>query len=457
MTTLPNSVQAHDVASLVHPQTDLRRHQDITPPLIRLGRGARIFDDDGNEYIDAAGGLWCATLGYSNDRLAKVAYEQLRTLSYAHIYYHQTHEAAAELAHRLCSIAPPSLNKVLLQQSGSEANDTAVKLAWYYHNAVGKPEKRKIISRIKGYHGSTAVAASVTGKSDMHVDFNLPLDGFYHTEFPHYYRRHEPGESEEAFATRMAESLESLILDEGPETVAAFFAEPVMGSAGAVTPPRTYFEKIQAVLGKYDVLFVADEVICGFGRTGEMWGSTTYDIEPDMMSCAKGLSAGAVPISALLIHDRVYDALVAESEKLGRFNHAFTYSGHPLSAAIALEVQRIYEEMDVVACTRQLGGRLQHVLERLSGHPMVGDVSAVGFIAGIELMRDRETRTAFDPALKIADRVLEASRKRGLIHRNMGDRIAFAPPYVTTEDEIEEIALRLHGALDEVWDEVRRL
>ena len=457
MTFRANSLAARDVACLVHPQTNLKLHEAIGPSVIRSGSGARVYDDDGNEFIDAVGGLWCAALGHSNERLAQVAYDQLNTLSYASLYRHQTNEPAVELAHKLLAIAPASMSKVFFQQSGSEANDTAIKLVWYYHNAIGKPGKRKLISRHNAYHGSTTAAASLSAKPGIHADFNLPLDGFLHTDYPHYYRRHEAGESEEDFATRLAENLEELILAEGPETVGAFFAEPVMGAAGAVAPPRGYFEKVQAVLRKYDVLFVADEVICGFGRTGEMWGSTTFAIAPDMMSCAKAPSAGAAPISALLIGEKVYQAMVDQSEKLGVFNHAFTYSGHPLSAAIALEVQKIYQEIDVVATARRLGARLGEALAPLAGHPLVGDISRVGLMAGIELMRDRERREPFDASVGIAERVHQASRRRGLLHRDMGDRIAFAPPYVMSEDEIEQIGVHLKGALDEVWAEVRGL
>ena len=267
-----------------------------------------MYDDNGTQFLDAAAGLWCASLGYASERLARVAYEQMRKLGYYHLYRGTTNEIGGRSGGEAVADRAPAylvpMSKVLLQCSGSEANDTAIKLVWYYHAAIGKPEKRKIIGRHMGYHGSTSASISASGKPDMHADFGLPFPGFLHTEYPHYYRRHHDGESEEQFATRMAEALEQLIVAEGPETCAAFIAEPVMGAGGGLTPPRTYWEKMQAVVRKYDMLFIADEVICGFGRTGNMWGSQTYDLQPDMITCAKALSAGMQPISALLINQR---------------------------------------------------------------------------------------------------------------------------------------------------------
>ena len=290
MTYIPNSIEARDIASLVHMQTNLRQHQQEGPLVIVRGEGCRVFDDSGRDYIEAVAGLWCASLGFASERLAKVAYEQMRRLGYYHLYRHRSNEPAIALAETLLKIAPVPMGRVVFQCSGSEANDTAVKLAWYYWNAVGEPQRTKIIARQMGYHGNTCAAVSLSGKPDMHAGFGLPFAPFKHTEFPHYYRRHEPGETEMEFSARMAEALEMLIQTEGPDTIAAFFAEPVMGAGGAIVPPHGYFEKVQAVLRKHDILFVADEVICGFARTGEMWGSQTYGIRPDMVTSAKALS-----------------------------------------------------------------------------------------------------------------------------------------------------------------------
>jgi 4-aminobutyrate---pyruvate transaminase len=454
LTYIPNSIEARDVASLVHMQTDLRKHQQQGPHVIVRGEGCRVFDDAGRDYIEAIAGLWCASLGFGSERLAKVAYEQMRRLGYYHLYRHRSHEPAIELAETLLKIAPVPMARVVFQCSGSEANDTAIKLAWYYWHAVGEPKRTKIIARRMAYHGNTAAAVSLSGKPDMHAGFGLPLAPFKHTEFPHYYRSHLPGESEVAFSVRMAEALETLIQTEGPDTVAAFFAEPVMGAGGAIVPPEGYFEKVQAVLRKYDILFVADEVICGFARTGKMWGSQTYDIRPDMVTSAKALSAAMQPISAVLINDRIHDAMLAQSGKFGNFAHGFTYAGHPVAAAVALEVQKIYAEMDIVGRATRLGALLQSALGRLENHPLVGDVRGRGLILGIELMRDGKRRIPFDSTLKVGARVEAAALRRGLILRVVGDRLVFAPPLVIEPHEIDEISERLRCALDDVATDV---
>jgi 4-aminobutyrate---pyruvate transaminase len=452
---IPNSIAARDIASLVHMQTNLRQHQEEGPLVITRGEGCRVFDDCGRDYIEAVAGLWCASLGFASERLAKVAYEQMCQLGYYHLYRHRSNEPAIALAETLLEIAPVPMGRVVFQCSGSEANDTAVKLAWYYWDAVGEPQRRKIIARRMAYHGNTCAAVSLSGKPDMHAGFGLPFAPFKHTEFPHYYRGHAPGETELAFSSRMAEALESLIQTEGPDTIAAFFAEPVMGAGGAIVPPQGYFDKIQAVLRKHNILFVADEVICGFARTGEMWGSQTFEIRPDMVTSAKALSAAMQPISAVLVNDRIHEAMLAQSDKRGNFAHGYTYAGHPVAAAVALEVQRIYAEIDIVARAKRLGPVLQSTLGRLKGHPLVGDVRGAGLILGIELMRDGERRIAFEPALNVGARVDAASKRHGLILRVVGDRLVFAPPLVIEVSEIEEIGERLGHALDDVASDLK--
>jgi 4-aminobutyrate---pyruvate transaminase len=453
---IPNSIAARDIASLVHMQTNLRLHQQEGPVVIARGEGCRVFDDCGRDYIEAVAGLWCASLGFASERLAKVAYDQMRRLGYYHLYRHRSNEPAIELAERLLEIAPVPMARVVFQCSGSEANDTAIKLAWYYWDAVGEPRRKKIIARQMAYHGNTCAAVSLSGKPDMHAGFGLPFAPFKHTEFPHYYRCHEVGETELDFSSRMAESLEAMIETEGPDTVAAFFAEPVMGAGGAIVPPQGYFEKIQTVLRKHDILFVADEVICGFARTGAMWGSQTFGIRPDMITSAKALSAAMQPISAVLVNNRIHDAMLAQSEKRGNFAHGYTYAGHPVAAAVALEVQKIYAEIDIVARARRLGPVLQASLGRLKEHPLVGDVRGAGLILGMELMRDGERRLPFEPALNAGARVEAASRRHGLILRVVGDRLVFAPPLVIEASEIEEIGNRLERALDDVAGDLKR-
>jgi 4-aminobutyrate---pyruvate transaminase len=450
-----NSLHAKDIASLVHPQSNVSRHLEVGPTIVTKGEGVHIVDETGAKLIEGAAGLWCATLGFGVERLAKVAYEQMRNIGYYHIYRASSHAPAIELADKLLEIAPVPMSKVLFQCSGSEANDTGIKLVWYYWHAVGKPEKKKIIARKASYHGSTCAAVSLTGKPDMHADFGLPFDRFLHTEFPHYYRFAQPGETEEAFSARMAEALEELILREGPETIAAFWAEPVMGAGGAVLPPATYFDKVQAILKKHDILFVADEVICGFGRTGNMWGSQTFGLQPDMISCAKALSAGLAPISALLINDRVFKAMVSESEKLGNFAHGYTYAGHPVTTAVALETLRIYEEMDIVGHVRRIEPAFLRNLQMLGEHPLVGDARGCGLIGGIELVRDKGTREAFAADVQLPAKIEKRARQNGVVLRFIGNRIAFSPPLIITEPQIDEMFKRLRRALDETWRELR--
>ena len=454
MNIMPNSAAARDIAYYIHPQTNLRRHAEVGPVIVSHGDGVHVVDENGNRYMETVAGLWCAALGFSaNERIAKVAYEQMRKLGYYHTYRHTSHDASIDLAEKLIQLAPVPMSKVLFQCSGSEANDTAVKLAWYYQAAMGRPEKNKIIGRKRGYHGSTIAAVSVSGKPDMHADFALPLPMMRHTEYPHYYRDHVDGESEEDFATRMAKALEDLILAEGPDTVAAFFAEPVMAAGGAIVPPKTYFAKMQAVLKKYDVLFVADEVVCGFGRTGNWWGSQTFDLQPDMISCAKALSAAYQPISALMVNERIHQAMLAESDKLGAFAHGFTHAGHPVTTAVALEVIRIYEEMDIVERAQRIGGRMNAGLQDLADHPLVGDVRGVGSLAGMELMQDKATRTPFEGGR--AGAVMDKyGRENGLILRIIGDRLAFAPPLIITEAEVDEMLEKLGRTLDQAQAEL---
>ncbi|HEX4892319.1 MAG TPA: aminotransferase, partial [Hyphomicrobiaceae bacterium] len=366
-----------------------------------------------------------------------------------------SNESAIELAAKLLQIAPVPMSKVFFQCSGSEANDTAVKVVWYYWHAMGKPERRKIIGRKMGYHGSTCAAASISGKPDMHQESGLPFDAFRHTEFPNYYRNHLPGETEEQFSQRMADALEKLIQDEGPDTVAAFWAEPVMGAGGAVLPPKGYFEKIQAILKKYDILFVADEVICGFGRTGNMWGSQTYNLKPDMISCAKALSAGLQPISALLLNERVFQALMIESDKVGHFAHGYTYAGHPVTTAVALETLKIYDEMNMVDHVKSVEPVFLEKIGALTSHPLVGDFRGVGLIGALEVVKDKATREMYPASAGVMETLAANAKKHGLVLRIVGNRIAFSPPLIITAAEITEMAKRLKSALDDTWTAVR--
>ena len=317
-----NSNAARDIAHHLHPYTNFKKHEQTGPLTIVRGRGIYVTDDDGKEYIEGMAGLWSAALGFSNERLATVAYEQMKQLPFYHAFNQRSHEPAINLAEKLKQMAPVEMSKVFFANSGSEANDTVIKMVWYMNNALGRPQKKKIVSRIKGYHGVTVAAASLTGLPTNHRSFDLPIAGILHTSCPHYYRFGLEGESEEQFATRCAEELEALIVKEGgADQVAAMIAEPVMGAGGVIVPPKGYYEKIQAVCRKYDMLFIADEVICGFGRTGNVWGSQTMNIKPDILTCAKALSASFLPISAVMVNEKVYQALMSESDKIGTWGH----------------------------------------------------------------------------------------------------------------------------------------
>ena len=355
--------------------------------------------------------------------------------------------------------APCAMSKVFYANSGSEANDTAIKMVWYYNNAIGKPEKKKIISRLKAYHGITIASGSLTGLPANHKMFDLPVsDRFIHVSTPHHYHGAKPGESEEDFATRLATELEETILREGPETVAAFFAEPVMGAGGVMVPPATYFDKIQAVLRKYDVLFVADEVICGFGRTGNYWGCQTYSITPDIITCAKALSASFLPISAVIINDRVFQGLADGSATIGTWGHGFTYSGHPVAAAVALETLKIYDELNIVEHVNTVGAHMQAKLrERFLGHPLVGEVRGVGMVAAIELVADKAAKKNFEPSAKVGPRLAKLGENEGVILRGLAnDTIAFSPPLIMKADEVDEMVERTGRALDSLAVQLRR-
>jgi 4-aminobutyrate--pyruvate transaminase len=450
-----NSLRDKDLGSVLHPYTNLKAHQERGPLIITRGEGVRVFDEAGKPYIEAMAGLWSAALGFSEPRLSDAAKRQMDRLPFYHLFTHRAHDVGIELADRLLAMAPVPMSKVLFASSGSESNDTAVKLIWYYNNALGRPQKKKIISRIRGYHGVTVATASLTGLPANHRDFDLPLPGILHTDCPHHYRYGLPGESEEDFATRCAENLEDLILAEGPETVAAFFAEPVMGAGGVIVPPATYYEKIQAVLERHDVLLVADEVICGFGRTGNMFGTQTYGLRPDLITVAKALSASYVPISALFISERVYSAMVDQSAKIGTFGHGYTYSAHPVGAAVALEALAIYEERDIVGHVREVGPVLQRGLRALLDHPLVGNARGIGLIGAVELVKDKATREHFPPEAGMGPAVVEAGLRHGVIMRAMtDDTIAFSPPLVITAEEAEDMLARARRALDDVADRV---
>jgi 4-aminobutyrate--pyruvate transaminase len=370
-------------------------------------------------------------------------------LPFFQTFANKSNNPTIELATKLLEVAPVPMSKVMFQNSGSEAVDTAIKLVWYYQNARGKTQKKKIIARHGSYHGTTIAAASLTGLPTMHAQFDLPIEGVLHTDNPNFYRFGEKGETETEFSSRCIDNLEKQIIEEGPDTIAAFFAEPVMGTGGVIVPPVTYFDKLQLVLKKHDILLIADEVICGFGRTGNYWGCETYGIKPDMITCAKGLSSAYLPISALLVSDGIYQAMKDGSDKVGIFGHGYTYSGHPTCAAVALETLNQYEELNTLDNIKAVAPILQNGLRELKNHPLVGDVRGVGLMACVELVKDKETKEGFDPSLMMGRKVEDAALSHGLILRGLGNNLVFAPPFIVSKIEVEKI-LEIAGlALDE--------
>src|SRR6478672_7172424 len=454
--SLTTPAARRDLAYHLHPSTNLRSVQAEGPLVITRGEGVYVYDDEGKRYLEGMAGLWCASLGFSERRLAEAAHRQMLELPFYHSFAGKVPAVSTELAERLIGIAPAGLGRVLFANSGSEANDTAIKLAWYVNNALGRPRKKKIIARQRAYHGVTIASASLTGLAFAHTDFDLPIARILHTDAPYYYRGAQPGESEESFAERLATSLEALIVREDPDTVAAFFAEPVMGAGGVIVPPATYFERIQPILRKYDILFVADEVICGFGRTGNMFGTQTFNLQPDIITVAKALSAGYLPISANLVSNALYDILLAQSDKLGIFGHGYTYSSHPVPAAVALETLKIYAERDIVGAVRRLGPRLQAAIRAHADHPLVGDVRGLGLIGAVEIVRDKATKASFDAKAGVAAFLVRRAQHHGVILRNMpGDIVAFCPPLIVSEAEIDEMLDAFAKALDDTARMVR--
>lgn len=442
------SLEERDVAYHLHPQTNLADHEKVGPFVIERGEGIYVIDSEGNRYIEGLAGLWCTSLGFSEKRLVRAATEQLETLPYYHTFAHKATRPVIELAELLMAMAPKPLSKVFFANSGSEAVDTAVKFAWYFNNVCGRPRKKKIITRKDGYHGVTIASGSATGLSPIHHKFDLPIDRFVHTDSPHYYRYASSGASEEEFATELANSLDAKIRAEDPDTVAAFIAEPVMGAGGVIPPPATYFEKVQEVLSEHNVLLIVDEVVCGFGRTGNMFGSETYGLRPDMMTVGKALASAYQPIAATLLSDDVYVALREGSREEGIFGTGFTYSGHPVPAAVSRETLGIYRSDDILGHVNAVAGKFQERLHGLSGYPFVGDTRGVGLIGGVEFVRDKRSGERFDPSAKVAAQINVAATRAGLIVRALpNDTVGICPPLIINDEEIDDLFDRLEEAM----------
>ncbi|WP_369726289.1 aminotransferase [Bradyrhizobium sp. LLZ17] len=451
-----------DRSSVLHPFTQLKDFATGKlgdPTIISGGKGVRIEDAQGRSYIDGFAGLYCVNIGYGRTEVAEAIARQAYKLAYYHTYAGHTTEELAVLSDRLVRMTPGKPSKVFFGLSGSDANETQAKLVWYYNNLRGQPKKKKIISRERGYHGCSVISGSMTGMSFYHDYVDLPVPGILHTGAPHHYWGAEPGETEESFSRRRAAELEQLIVQEGPETIGAFIAEPVLGTGGITPPPVGYWGEIQAVLRRYDVLLIADEVICGFGRTGADFGSTLYGIEPDLVTVAKGLTSGYVPLSGAIVGERVYGVMEEAADRVGAFSHGYTYSGHPIAAAAANAVLDIVEKERLSDRARIVGAHFHKRLnERFAQLEIVGEVRAVGLLGAVEFVADRHTKRRFDPELKVGARISKAARDLGLIVRAMphGEILGFAPPLVVSEAEVDEIVDLAYEATKQVIDELTR-
>jgi len=447
-----SSLSNIDINAVVHPYTDLSIHQKNGPKIITSGKGIYVYDDEGKKYIEGLSGLWCTTLGFQNQRIVNAATRAMEQLPFYHCFGGKSHPNAIKLAENLIDLAPNQMSKVFFANSGSEANDTAIKIVWHINNARGLHSKKKIITRHKSYHGVTLFTSGLTGLPNNHRDFDVPFASIMHTDCPHYYRYALKDETEDNFTNRLVSNLRTLIEKEGPDTIAAFIAEPVMGAGGVIPPPDSYFTKIQPLLKEYDILFIADEVICGFGRTGNMFGSETYDLQPDIITVAKGLSSGYLPISALMLREEVFDLLLYQSKKIGIFGHGFTYGGHPVSCAVALEALKIYEETNLIKHVQKMSPIFETELRTLEKNPLVGEVRQIGMLGGVEIVKNKMTGEPFNTRDKVGPLLVELMQKNGLISRAMGDSIAFAPPLIINKKQIQEMVLIVKYSMEQLYD-----
>ncbi|MGR3803393.1 aspartate aminotransferase family protein [Marinibacterium profundimaris] len=449
MNRIPNSLHASDIAHSMHPYTNMRAHEQQGPMIITKGDGIHVYDSEGKEYIEGMAGLWSVAVGFSESRIAEAAYKQMLELPYYHSFAHKAHAPSIKLAEKLVEMTPEGLNRVFFTNSGSEANDTVIKMVWFMNNALGRPEKKKFLARNKGYHGITIASGSLTGLPGNHKDFDLPAIPVIHLTCPHHWKWAEPGESEAEFTARLLKEAEDTILSEGPETIAAFIGEPVMGAGGVMTPPEGYWPGIAELCKKYDILLVSDEVINGFGRLGTPFGCQKYGFEPDILVTSKQLTSSYMPLAAILVNDKVYNPIADNTEKLGTFGHGFTGSGHPVACAAGLENLAIIEEKDLMGNAARMEAPFQAMVQSFADHPLVGEARGTGLIAGLELVADKASKTAFSPIGKVAAAVARAAQDHGLICRSVYETVALCPPLIINESDIERIGQRLGTALDE--------
>ncbi|MGA1705744.1 MAG: aminotransferase [Candidatus Nanopelagicaceae bacterium] len=454
------SLTEKDQKYFFHPFTALKAHESsFGGKVIVSGEGSTLRDEDGASYLDAMAGLWCVNLGYGNHRLKNAIADQVERLSYYHAFSGMSTDLAAKLSERVIAMAPAGMSKVFFGNSGSDANDTNAKIVWFYNNALGRPEKKKIISRLRGYHGVTVLSGGLTGLKNLHDGFDIPLSMIRHVRPPHRIWEKAPGTTDAEFVTTLVNELEEMVIKEGPETVAAFIAEPIQAAGGVIVPPAEYFPAVQKVLKKYDILMIADEVVTGFGRLGNMFGSNIFGIEPDIITVAKGLTSAYIPLSASIISEKVWQVLRDGSEKYGAFGHGYTYSAHPIAARCALETLDMLEEGNYLASNVKKGAFLHELLQaNFADHPMVGEIRGQALIGAIELVSKKDPMTPFDPSEKIAIRAARRSMEKGVITRALpaSDSLAFSPPFVVTESEIENMVTTVRAAVDEIAKEIGR-
>ena len=450
-----NELDAWDREHFFHPSTHMAAHARGDSPnrIITSGEGVYIVDREGRRSLDAFAGLYCVNAGYGRREIADAIAEQAHQLAYYHAYVGHGSEPSIRLARMVIERAPAGMSRVFFGLSGSDANETNIKLVWYYNNVLGRPAKKKIISRWRGYHGSGVMTGSLTGLALFHDAFDLPRPPVLHTDAPYYFRRADRTMSEEQFAQHCADRLEALILREGPDTVAAFIGEPVLGTGGIVPPPAGYWDKIQAVLRRYDVLLIADEVVTGFGRLGTMFGADRYGIRPDLITIAKGLTSAYAPLSGVIVGERVWQGLEAGSDALGAIGHGWTYSAHPLCTAAGIANLELIDRLGLVENAARVGAHFRRGLaEALGDHRHVGEVRGEGLLAAVEFVADRDDRAFFDPARKVGARIAAALLERGVIARAMpeGDILGFAPPLCLTEREADTVVQATREAVQAV-------
>ena len=448
---MSNNLATKDIKNLFHPATNLKVHEDGQPLILDRGDGIYVYDVEGNKYIEGLAGLWCNALGFGNEELVEAAAKQMQKYGYGSLFASKSHEPAIMLSEKLMEMSPFDDGKVFFGSSGGDANDTQYKLFTYLNNALGKPHKKKFLGRKKGYHGITVASGSMTGIPANHKLFDLPISGFFHTDTPHYYREGLDNETEAEFLDRITENLENLIIKEGADNFSAMIAEPLIGAGGVIIPPEGYFPKIQSVLEKYDIHLIDDEVICGFGRTGNCWGYETFSIKPSSMTIAKALSSGYMPISAVIVSEEIFEPIKHASGDVGVFAHGYTYSGHPVSCAVALKTLEIYERTKLFSHVSEVSIHFQNRVAKLASYDHVGEARGVGLVAGIELVKDKETKENFEPYGKIGMLLADACQKNGLIVRAIGDVIAICPPLIITESQIDELFDILETSIEEVF------